>query len=308
MLSDAAITVIIPTYKPSHFLELAIKSVLSQKLNEALTAIVVVDDHSPAEYQEFLDDLAARYPIHLVRRKRNGGPAAAHNTGISLYTADFIAFLEHDDIWHPGKLEKQMTAFEQHPEWGACYVGAVTINAEGEETGVVELTYVSGDAALPRLLQGNCIYSISSMVLRRACIEDVGAFDASFWVSLDYDLWLRIAASQRWQIGCVPEPLLRYRIHDANFSGSRQEQIVEEMWRALDKCLKIRPDCWPLAARQYAKRCLTLAQLATKKARFIEAMQWNIRGARADRKLPYNFLRWAASHLYQCCIRIFFTS
>ena len=294
-MSQPDVSVVVPTYKPRPVIEQAIESILDQTSRP--TPIVVVDDASPAEYQPYLDRLDERYPIRLVRRRENGGPAAAHNTGIAATKSQYVAFLEHDDLWLPTKVEKQVAAMEDHPDWGVCYVGVLQIGPDGEEAGSPDDRYYPEDLVLKKMLKGNCIHTISAVMLRKKCLDETGGFDSSFRWAGDYDLWLRIASGNKWRIGCVSEELTCYRIYDNNWSLEHPGEVMEEAWRAIYACCKAQPHLWPMAADQYSTLCYRMAQYRTTKARLFDALLWNIRGCRVDSRMPMRYLRWFVSRM-----------
>jgi len=294
-----------PTYKPSAYLDAAIQSVLAQSLQDF--EIIVVDDASPKEFDSVLEDLRKRYPIQLVKRDTNGGVAAAHNSGIRSASGTYVAFLEHDDIWLPEKLAKQVAALEVNRTWGGCYVGCVLIDSNGEESSRPEMTYLSGEAVFPRLLQSNFIWSISSMMLRRQCLQEFGGFDESFRLAGDYDLWLRLSMSSKWQLGCVPERLLMYRLHAQNASMVGNYDICRDVLAALDMCRKALPESWAgVASERYAELSFGMAQLQTQQGNFFEGARLICRGARARRQLPLQYLGWLLmGTLHRCahCVK-----
>lgn len=286
------VSVVIPTYRPGELLAQAIESALAQGVPD--TEIVVVDDASPAESRPLLEELAGRYPIRLIRREQNGGPAAGHNTGIGQAQGEFVAFLEHDDLFLPGKLEKQLAALEAHPDWGACYCGYVEVGLKGEQTGAPETLRREGDAVLPELLARNFISSLSLVVARRACLLEAGGLDETFSVAHDYDLWLRIACS-RWRIGPVPERLLGYRRHEESWGARNQARCIEETLRALEKCRAARPDAWRWGAAHYARSWYRLGKLHAREGRPAEASACYCRALDANPRYLKAYARWLLS-------------
>ena len=104
------VSVVIPTYNCAHYLPAALESVLAQDYDPM--EIIVVDDGSTDETQAVLQ----RYPEVTCIRQANGGLSNARNTGINAARGEWIALLDADDIWPPGKLEEQMQILVAHPE------------------------------------------------------------------------------------------------------------------------------------------------------------------------------------------------
>jgi len=113
-----AVTVLVDTYNYGRFIEEAIDSVLAQDFPPEQMEILVVDDGSA-------DDTADRVRKYGDRiqyfYKPNGGQASAFNFGIRRARGEIVAFLDGDDYWLPGKLQRIVAEFEKHPEAGMAY-------------------------------------------------------------------------------------------------------------------------------------------------------------------------------------------
>ncbi|MBU1710567.1 MAG: glycosyltransferase, partial [Proteobacteria bacterium] len=105
-----AVSIIIPTYNRSAFLQEAIDSVLAQSYSPY--EIIVVDDGSADDTPEVVKAYESK--VRYIRRE-NSGPAAARNTGIKAARSDYIAFLDDDDRFDKRKLEIQVKAMVDNP-------------------------------------------------------------------------------------------------------------------------------------------------------------------------------------------------
>ncbi len=113
----APVSVIIPCYNGKDAIERAIKSVYAQTWRPA--ELIVVDDGSEKETVEFLRELKQRYGdwMKLIELEKNsGGPSVPRNVGWDNATQPYIALLDHDDAWHPRKIEIQLNFMLQNPE------------------------------------------------------------------------------------------------------------------------------------------------------------------------------------------------
>jgi len=122
------VSVVIPTFNRSRLVQLAIESVLAQQFRDF--EIIVVDDGST-------DDTAAclaRYgdPVRVVRQD-NLGMNPARNAGIALARGEYIALLDSDDLWLPGKLALQVAILDRLPEAGFLF-SEFFIMKDGEGT------------------------------------------------------------------------------------------------------------------------------------------------------------------------------
>lgn len=109
--SPPTVSVVITTYNGVPYLERSLASVLSQSY--PLQEVLVVDDGSTDGTPDFL---ASRFPQVTVVTQENAGQCAAINHGLSRATGEFVALLDHDDEWLPGKLEKQVPVLQDRPD------------------------------------------------------------------------------------------------------------------------------------------------------------------------------------------------
>jgi glycosyltransferase involved in cell wall biosynthesis len=197
--------VIIPCYNMAHWLGEAIKSVLAQDYPNL--EIVVVDDGSTDNTRE----VTSAFPqVKYLWRPNGGGPAAATNMGIENSCGTFIAFIDADDIWLPGKLRAQVKHLMTNPDVGLISTPISCIDEYGKR--LSRNRFVSRRPTFSQLLI-SCTIMPSTVVIRRTCIETVGLFDSELRGTDDWDMWLRIACFFRVaRIGI--RPLCTYRIHE----------------------------------------------------------------------------------------------
>jgi glycosyltransferase involved in cell wall biosynthesis len=117
-MSAPAISVLIDTYNYGRYVEQAIESVLQQDFPTAEREILVIDDGSTDDTPERVE----KYGLAITYlRKPNGGQASAFNCGLERARGKIVAFLDADDYWLPGKLQRLADEFERHPEAGMVY-------------------------------------------------------------------------------------------------------------------------------------------------------------------------------------------
>ena len=219
---DKLVSVVIPAYNAARYLPEAVGSVVAQTHRDL--EIIVVDDGSTDGSRELL---AARATDPRLRYhyQENRGLPAARNAGIGLARGDFIAFLDADDVWLPGKLEKQLALLRADPRAAAAYCGFGLIDEAGTPLENRWRPGGRGDDLFTRLLYGNVIAgSGSAVVVRASCFADVGRFDERLQACEDHDMWRRIAA--RHAFVKVEEELVRIRVHAASMqrNAARMQQ------------------------------------------------------------------------------------
>lgn len=192
------ITVIIPTFNRAHSIVRAINSVLAQTHTER--ELIVVDDGSTDRTRERLADFGNR--IHVLRQA-NQGPSAARNAGIRAARGTFIAFLDSDDEWLPDKLERQVALMQ-----GNSIVFSATNwrsrDAESTETAFDSLAFEeSWICDLPPELvsrPGGHPIELSSWLVRRDVLVQLGGFNSSLLLAEDNDLLFRLAFRGRFAL------------------------------------------------------------------------------------------------------------
>ena len=202
------VSVIIHTYNNEKFIVETIESVLNQTYKDY--EIIVVDDGSVDGTHDALLPYMQKIRYHY---KENGGIASAKNTGIRLSQTEFIAFLDHDDLWVPDKLKLQMECFNGNPQVGLVYAKYTSFR-DGKELRTKPEKGYSG-WIFKELLSKSFIQTSTVMVIKE-CLDAVGPYDESFSLGDEYDMFLRI--SKKFQCGFIDKGLTKYRVHDANAS------------------------------------------------------------------------------------------
>ncbi|MFW5634392.1 MAG: glycosyltransferase family 2 protein [Erythrobacter sp.] len=213
--AGALVSVVIPAYNRAATLGRAVASVLAQ--DHRALEVIVVDDGSTDATPEVIAGLAD--PRLRSVRQPNRGVSAARNRGIAEARGDFIAFLDSDDEWLPGKLARQLAVFAASGrEVGLVYGGLEILGADGVRS---ILPRHVGPVFEPLLVE-NVLFGFSSNALMRSEVfETVGGFDESLPAIEDYDLALRIA--RFFRIAAVPEPISRY--HDQEDAAMGQAEV-----------------------------------------------------------------------------------
>lgn len=237
------VSVVIPTYNQARFVVEAIESVLNQTFQDL--KIIVVDDGSTDDTKEALKKFGSK--ICYIYQE-NQGDAAARNTGIRAAKGEFIAFLDHDDLWLPDKLSIQMDAFSKNKEIGLVYTDYVVFG-QGREPSKSDKVRYSG-WVFNQLFKHIFILS-SGVVYKKECFNNCGLFDETFSVSSDYDMWLRISAEYKFLF--IDRPLFKRRMHSANLSSMPIKAILEPS-KILTKIYFQFKDSMKISKHLYRKR------------------------------------------------------
>jgi glycosyltransferase involved in cell wall biosynthesis len=193
------ISVIISTYNRAGFIGEAVRSVLAQ--SHPPGEVIVVDDGST----DGTGAVLAAYTDRIAYiRQTHAGVSAARNRGIGLARGEWLAFLDSDDLWLPGKLEGQLRHLSAHSLLRVAQTEELWLR-NGMRVNPRKYHRKPEGHCFDRLLE-RCLVSPSAVLIHRSIFESVGCFDEAFPACEDYDLWLRIGC--RYPIGLLREPLV----------------------------------------------------------------------------------------------------
>ncbi len=185
-----AISVILNTYNSERFITKTIASVLQQTYTHF--ELLVIDDGSQDHTLDLLYTIATQDDRIRIHTYPNGGIAKSRNRGLSHATGEYVAFLDHDDLWEPQKLEQQLLALAACPDAGFAYSWVNMID-EGDHLirGLAPVCY-RGDIYL-KILERNFIMTASNPLIKRDCLVKIGGFDEAIYGADDWDLFIRLA-------------------------------------------------------------------------------------------------------------------
>jgi glycosyltransferase involved in cell wall biosynthesis len=194
------VSIIIPTFNRAALVAEAVASVLAQSRQGF--ELLVVDDGSSDRTLRVLEALPS--PITIIHHAQRRGVSAARNSGIKAARGEWLAFLDSDDCWLPGKLEKQLTFLAANPAVRICQTEELWLR-RGVRVNPRRRHQKKGGWIFQPSLE-LCLVSPSAVILHRQILQEIGLFDESLLACEDYDLWLRIA--WRYPIELIPEALI----------------------------------------------------------------------------------------------------
>lgn len=205
---DVEISIVVPTYNDGAFLTEALASIRAQEVDCA--EVIVVDDGSDDPVEEAVH---AVLPGARVLRQTNAGPSAARNAGIRVARGAFVAFLDGDDLWTDGALQRLRRGFENAPR--AAVVQGHLRRFECDPRG-----------ARTRYGPVYRSFNVGALVCRRDALMAAGLFDESLRRSEDVDLFMRLQ-----DIGAprlvIPDPVLLYRRTDLGGDSKARRHALD---------------------------------------------------------------------------------
>jgi len=188
MKENPKVSILTPCYNSRKFIRETIDSVLNQTYQNI--ELILVDDGPPDPIMDIVDT----YQCVKIQyfHTENQGPARARNFAAEQSTGDYVAFLNHDDIWVPTKLEDQLAALAQHRAvWIASGLKKVNLETNQvlrEDNGTDYFKNVFYD-----ILEKKYLWSFSSVMIEKQVFFNAGMFSGDIWFMDDRDLYLRIA-------------------------------------------------------------------------------------------------------------------
>jgi glycosyltransferase involved in cell wall biosynthesis len=182
-----SISVIIPTHNRPHLLPAAIESA---RAAGADIEIIVVDD---ASVDETAVVCGARRDIKYARLDRNQGAAGARNIGLMMSEAEFVSFLDDDDLRLPGSLDAQRELLMRHPDAGFVCGGIAIADQNYQPTGeLVAPRYPSGDVFWQIMELDFPVMGLSSLIRKESLLR-VGLLRRHLIGIDDWDIFARLA-------------------------------------------------------------------------------------------------------------------
>ena len=266
------VSVVIPVYNARQVILDTIESVLIQTRKDF--EIIVVDDGSTDGSDTVIRPFADR--VRYIRQD-NAGVTKARNRGIAESRGRYIALLDHDDLWHPTKLEKQVRLLEAHQRIGMVVTDVAHIDEAGRPLDIIGPGYNPAET-FARLFVRGYVPTPSAVMIRRSVLDDVGGFDEAFHSAGldDHELWTRIAAHA--EIAGIPEPLTYHRnlsVKPAQVALDHRVLLVSKLMarfgddpvkrrylsRERAACLADQGKQWLMEGRRHAARSLFMQGL-----------------------------------------------
>jgi glycosyltransferase involved in cell wall biosynthesis len=208
----AEVSVVIPAFNAARTIGETLASLTSQTFGDF--EAIVVDDGSSDTTASIVSSNSD--PRIRVISTANAGVATARNHAISQASGALVAFLDADDLWEPGKLERQVEALRLRPEAGVCVTGALRVGSDSRPLGAMPLTHPD-DVTRALLFHSMIVGCISSGLVRKDLLDAISGFNPAFSQCADWDLWLRLSLITQFEI--IDLPLVRYRSSTRNMSS-----------------------------------------------------------------------------------------
>lgn len=227
LLNEGLVSIITPSYNAEKLIGRTIQSVLDQTYTH--WEMIVIDDCSKDSTRAVVSAYAEKDSrIRLVAlEKNNGAPAAPRNIGVQHASGKWVAFLDADDIWHPRKLELQVSALQAAQASFSCTQMVDFIDDRSIVFGAVGAVDVQRVNFAQQQIKGR-IPTSSVMLEKQLMLDHPFNVDIRYKAVEDYHCWLRILADTTTCLK-LKYPLLHYRRIVGQISGSKR-YMLERMF------------------------------------------------------------------------------
>jgi len=211
-------SIITPNYNGDRFLEQTLTSVIPQRNGDVDLEYIVIDGNSTDRSHEILDAYAA--DITTLILEEDTGPANAINKGLALATGDVIAWLNADDLYYPGTLQRVQQAMQSNPDAVICFGGCTIIDEYGQGIRSSITRFKEFFYPFSSRFTFHCInyFSQPALFFSRKAYDTAGPLREDMVAAWDYEFFLRL-----WHAGGTVRvsgmPLSTFRWHDQSISG-----------------------------------------------------------------------------------------
>ncbi len=226
MKGRVLVSIITPSFNQVKYLEATCHSVVAQTYPDI--EYFIVDGGSTDGSVELIRNWAdSKYSrLKWWVSEKDKGQADAINKGFSRATGQIVAWLNSDDIYMRGAVEKAVCTFNANPDVGLIFSDVFSIDAEGQLINVMRY----GDWNLRDLMEFNIIGQ-PGVFIRKQALEDAGYLDQEYNYLLDHQLWLRIASTHK--ILHVNDFFAAARFHREAKNVAQTEGFSREAFRVI---------------------------------------------------------------------------
>ena len=213
------VSVIMPTYNMELYVEEAVNSILNQSFKDF--EFIIVDDASTDNTPAFLKSIQDDRVI-CIFNKQNRGNYACRNEGLSNASGKYICVMDADDIAHPDRLMKQYAFMEENLRCVA--VGSDILGFSNTRSNLLLKRLQNKEEIKVFLLKDNtCTHP--SLIIRKEILDRYKIqYNEKFYYAADYNLIVDLSAIG--SLSNLPEPLLKYRLHNNQITYIRKNEQI----------------------------------------------------------------------------------
>jgi len=231
------VSVVLPTFNRLEFLPPAVESVFAQTFPD--WELIIADDGSSADTRTYLQTLDDPPRVKVIWLSHTGRPAVVRNAALREAQGEYVAFMDSDDLWLPGKLQAQIASLRRHADRKWSYTRFAVVDGAGNPAAPGRSGQWPAPSGwiLEKLLKEETVIALPMVVVARPLLKQLGPFDEELVMCEDDELWFRLAAAS--EIDGVDEPLTLIRRHSQHCGDDitawrDRRRVFEKTLRASD--------------------------------------------------------------------------
>ena len=233
IIINKLVSVIIPTYNASKFIDITVNSVHRQTYSNF--ELIIIDDGSTDDTEEIVKKYLLDERVKYFKIK-NGGVSNARNYGAMMSKGEYLCFLDADDFFLPNNLKEKVDVLNSDESIGLVHADILMVDEEGNETGEISIGLSGKNLHLDILEWVECVIPApSSIMVKRKLFYEAGTWDPFFSTAADQDLFIYITL--KTNVHRIKKTLTGYRI--VNQSMSKNVTVFEKdhigVYRKADK-------------------------------------------------------------------------
>ena len=214
------ISVIMPYFKKSKYIEETVESILNQTLRDF--EILIINDELSDESFQILDKISKTDDrIKILNNKKNIGAGPSRNFAIDFSNGKYIAFCDCDDLWKPNKLSRQFQNMEKYNQ-EFSFTDYEIIN---EDNLKVNFREAKNNLNFTKL-RNSCDIGLSSVMLRKSLFDNKEFRFGEIKTKEDFVLWL-ILAKNGVILSALNECLVSWRKSSNSLSSSTIQKLID---------------------------------------------------------------------------------
>lgn len=216
--NDILVSVVMPVYNGALYLRKAIDSILSQ--THTNFELIIINDGSTDNSEQIIQSYTDERIVYL-KNELNSRICVTLNRGLEIAKGKYIARMDCDDISVPNRLTVQVDFMESHPEIGICGSNVIIFGREFQRiTDMVQ----NSDLCAAGLIFNPCFAHPTVMWRKDIMVKYNLRYDEYYCGLEDFMMWWRFAEVTK--LANIPQPLLKYRIHENQETQRRSEQVI----------------------------------------------------------------------------------
>ncbi|MCE5348265.1 MAG: glycosyltransferase [Bacteroidales bacterium] len=251
-IEQPLVSIVSPAYNHGKFIAGCIESVLAQTYSN--WEMIIVDDGSTDSTYEIASDFARKDSRIKAFTQKNIGIfrlGESYNFALKHCTGKYVAVLECDDVWLPGKLQIQVDVLESKPgcvlSWGKAYLSSIDLSYDyylaPRNDSDVKLFYNKPAGVFLKKFIYSTLIPALTIVFRRDALLEIGGFVQGFGLPL-VDIPTTLELLMKGEFAYVDQPLGKWRIYPNQVTKTYTGQMTTSYYALIRSFMKRFPEAF----------------------------------------------------------------